>query len=131
MMPPEKSLANEPTSEGLLSGLFLAQKVRNTFPDVPVILLSGLTFESVRESASQFAMRLENCILLEKRQTRPRDLVNIVDRYFRELVLESGQKISVFSRLFKSLLLQPNFYGVGIDLKKLGKDTDTEAKSGH
>jgi len=129
MMPPEKSFANEPTNGGLLTGLFLAQEIRKTFSYVPVILLSSMTFDSVRKSASQFAMRLENCILLEKRETNPFALVGIVDQYFKEFVLESGQKSSVFSRLFKSLLLQPNFYGVGIDLKKLGNDADTGAKA--
>lgn len=119
MMPAGELLQEEPTDEGLLTGLFLAQYIRRSYPGVPIILLSHATFESVKVRAQRFAGTLDNCIFIEKRATTSEELVNIVNLYFQELILAPGKRRTALRRWYESLMLQPNFYGLGLDLKKL------------
>lgn len=122
MLPPGKKYSRKLTNSGLNTGLFLAQDIRMKFRETPIILLSNQSLASVRKSAEQLSARLENCISLNKALTQPEALVDIVNRYFQESELKPQQRKSIFSRLYNSLVLEPNISGIGIDLKKLRDD---------
>lgn len=122
MLPPGKKYSRKLTNSGLSTGLFLAQDIRIRFKEKPIILLSNQTLDSVRKWAKQLSARLENCISLNKASTQPETLVEIVNRYFQEFELKPRQQKNIFSRLYNSLVLEPNISGIGIDLKKLRDD---------
>lgn len=107
---------------GLRTGLFLAQDIRKKYIDIPIILFTNWQFEDLQKAAKRLSIRLGNCIFLYKHDYLPFELVDMVNRYFKELRLSPKKKIGIFQKLFGSLILQPNISGVGIDLKQLGKE---------
>ena len=120
MIPPEPLYSNKKTNLGLMTGLFLAQDIRNTYPHAPIIFLSNTSFESVLVAVKRLTSRLEDCIYLQKQETKPFELTDTVTRYFKELKLDPARRHRILRRLFDSLMLQPNISGVGINLKKFG-----------
>lgn len=121
MIPPEPLYSAEKTDMGLVTGLFLAQDLRKTYSDTPIILLSNTSFESVLRASRRLTSRFEDCIYLRKGDVLPFQLADIVTRYFEERKLGRTRRHGILRRLFGSLMLQPNISGVGIDLKRLGK----------
>lgn len=118
----EETISNSNFRYGMYTGLFLARDVRKAYPSVPIILFSFASFPDLRESASRLASKLSNCVFLPKAETMPNDLIDVVNRYFEEFELRPKRRRSILSRLFSSLLLQPNLSGIGVDLKKLSED---------
>jgi len=121
VQPPGKSFASKPTENGMYTGLYLAHYIRQKMPKAPIILFSIASLPSLRKAAEQLTDNLDECILLKKGETMPTEFLEIINHYFDEFSLASTQKHSIFKRLFRSLMLQPNISGVGIDLKELGK----------
>jgi CheY-like chemotaxis protein len=121
MLPSGTIYSDEKTGLGLYTGLFLAQKMRKTYPNVPIILFTNASFPLVRDAAKRLSSRLDNCILLRKEDYLPFELAEVVNAYFKELKLRPNRSRLILRRLFGSLILQPNISGLGIDLKKLGE----------
>ena len=114
--------SSEKTDYGRLTGLFLALDIRKRYPEIPIILLSNTSFDSVLAATKRLTSRLKDCIYLRKQDILPHELTEIVTNYFKKMKLSPNHKLRAFRKLFRSLMLEPNFYGIGIDLKKLGKD---------
>ena len=121
MLPPGSLYSDESTNLGLFTGLFLARDIRKKYLDVPIIIFTNSPFKSVQEVAKRFSTRLDNCILLQKADYLPFELVDVVNSYFEEFRLSPNTKPGILKKLFGSLMLQPNINGIGIDLKQLRK----------
>ena len=122
VQPPGNAFASKPTDNGMYTGLYLAHYICQKMSKAPIILFSIASLPSLRKAAEQLTNHLSECIMLKKSQTMPSDLVDVINKYFDEFRLTSIGKQGILSRLFQSLILQPNISGVGIDLKKLNKD---------
>jgi len=129
MMPGQDLYSEAKTDNGMNTGLCLASDIRDKDLETPIILFSNDTFDLVAPIAKKLALRLSNCYFVRKIDTPPDALTDLVERYFATGSFEAaGQKPPWFKRLFRrlfgSLLLQPNFGGLGIDLKELTKRDD-------
>jgi CheY-like chemotaxis protein len=117
MMPAGGVYDQSKTGGGLLTGLYLAMDIRKLYPDTPILLWSSGSFPELIGQAKRLAKGLNNCAFIRKGDYTPLNLVKFMDSYFTNNKFTSG----FFRTLWDSLLLEPNFSGVGIDLKKLKK----------
>jgi CheY-like chemotaxis protein len=85
MLPPGEIYSSQQTDEGVYTGLFLAQDVRKKYTDKPIIILSNTIFRAVREAAKRLSSRLNNCIVMQKVDTKPIELADVVNQYFKKL----------------------------------------------
>jgi CheY-like chemotaxis protein len=121
IMMPHGSLYNADQSEGgAYTGLLIARDLRLAGHKSPILLFSNTNINAIRLAAERMAEQLPDCIFLQKQDTTPTDLADIITRYFDEAKLEKRKK-GILQRLFSSLLLQPNIGGVGVDIKKFGE----------
>lgn len=115
MMPSERIYSNSKTNSGLLTGLYLANDIRKLDQDTPILFWSAGIFPEIIQQTKDLSKKLNNCAFIRKNEYLPDDLVKLVNSYFDK----DGFKSGFFKTLWDSLLFQPNFNGVGIDLKKL------------
>ena len=74
MMPPGEAFAKENTLEGLLTGVFLFQKLRKERPNLPFIVLTNVVHQ---ETLDRFSSDL-NVEVIHKTECPPFDLVDRV-----------------------------------------------------
>jgi CheY-like chemotaxis protein len=115
MMSPQGIYDKSKTEDGLLTGLYLARDIRKQYQDTPILIWSVTPFPELVDQAKRLAKSLNNCAFIRKSDYLPVDFVEFVNSYFSN----SGFKSGFFRTLWDSLLLEPNFSGVGIDIKKL------------
>ncbi len=113
------SFSRENTNDFLCTGLVLAQRIRNLHKDLPIlfftstsssILISQIdrTIESIGHSTVLYKHKFSSAI----------EFAEIVDTLI-SAGIEAGKKRSWKKWLSDVLIMQPNFAGMGIDLKKL------------
>lgn len=115
MMPSQGIYHESKTDSGLLTGLYLARDIRKLYQDIPILLWSAAPFPELIDHAKRLAKGLNNCAFIRKSDYTPIGFAKFVNSYFAD----NGFKSGFFRTLWDSLLLEPNFSGVGIDIKKL------------
>jgi CheY-like chemotaxis protein len=115
MMPSQGIYDESQTEGGLLTGLYLARDIRKIYQDIPILLWSAAPIPELVGKAKHLAKGLNNCAFIRKSDYPPTDFVEFVNSYFSNNSFKSG----FFRTLWDSLLLEPNFSGLGIDIKKL------------
>lgn len=118
MMPSGTMFTDEETQLGRFTGVVVAERIRRIQPYVPIVLLSDASLEEVRSACKKLEKRLFNCIFFSKSSLQSRRLAEKMDVYFSEGKFEKPSE-SLLQRVFGALILQPNFGGVGVDIKKL------------
>ena len=120
MMDPTAAYQPTECENGLLTGLLLALDLRKQYSDIPIVLFSNANLKSVANQSRRLSSRLSRCAFLRKVDYPPDGLVHFVNDYFKNGRFTSG----ILKRFLDSLILKPNFQGVGIDLKRLGDGGD-------
>ena len=123
MMPPRGSYNLEDTEDGLITGLLFAEELRKTESDSPIFLFTNLNEQTVVSRVAQRAKKLTNIFLLSKALFTPDRMCEAIPAMLEES-LPPLQRKGILRRLFDSLILQPNFFGMGINLKKITDDGD-------
>jgi hypothetical protein len=102
------------THDGLITGLYVAKDIRDSYPLVRIILWSGTNLNTVRLLAVHIERKLTRCIFVKK-PIPPEKLVELVNGYFT-----NGKfTISLAKRIWDGIVLRPSIGGVGMDVKKL------------
>ena len=103
------------TENGILTGLYFAVDIKKAYPEVPIILFSASPLPPVTKNARALARKLPKCSYISKLAYPPHTLVEYVDYFFDKGRFKEGR----LRKIYDSLILEPNFSGIGIDLKKL------------
>jgi DNA-binding NtrC family response regulator len=115
IMLPKGNYDSAKTENGLLTGLYVALDIRKKYPDVPIILFSASPLPRIPEKARSVARKLERCAYISKAEYLPDKLVDYVDYLFEKGQFREGW----ISKVFESIILEPNYNGLGVDLRKL------------
>jgi CheY-like chemotaxis protein len=115
VMLPAGKYSPKKTENGLLTGLYIALDIRKTYIEVPIILFSASPLLPVTQAARSVAKKIPKCSYVSKAKYPPEQLVEYVNYYFAKGRFKEG----TLSKIFDSLILEPNLNGIGIDLKKL------------
>lgn len=120
MMPSYGAYSKEDTEDYLQTGAMLAKDVRSFDSDAPIIIFTNMNIDAVLNDVQALLSDVPNTFLLRKSDYQPNELADVV-----YAILEEGkspaERRGVMRRFWDSLVLEPNVFGVGIDLKKLGR----------
>lgn len=117
MMPPRGAYSNSETNDGLLTGLPLARDIRAAEPETPIVIFTNLNIEGTLGQVKAVVEELPNLFLIRKSEYPPDELADAA----HALLSEEGtfqEQTGMIRRFLNSLILQPNFCGFGIDLKR-------------
>lgn len=106
------------THNGLLSGIVFVEKMlRPRRKKTPIIFLSNMHEENFGEVHTRI-QSIDNSIFVKKSEYRSPVLADLILE-----VIENGIEVlenpSLARRIKHALKVEPNFYGIGIDFKKL------------
>jgi len=105
------------TMDYLFTGCVLARDIRNHGVDTPIIFFTQTSKRYALEEIQRQAKEIGNCALLSKsRMEKMFDFQEIILEVL-EKGIEETSKRDWFSWIYKSVLLQPNIAGLGVDLK--------------
>ena len=103
------------TENGTLTGLYLALDIKKAYPKNPIILFSASPLPPVTKKAHALAKQISKCSYISKSMYPPLKLVEYVDYFFEKGCFKNG----ALRKFYDSIILEPNFSGIGVDLKKL------------
>jgi CheY-like chemotaxis protein len=109
----------EQTNDFLLTGLHLARDIRRRRTKTPILLFSNTSNKDLLDVIQSWAKRIGNARFVPKYIISSGcEFGDMVDRI---LVggLPGTSKKTALKRLKEAVMFEPNFYGVGIDFKKL------------
>lgn len=118
MMPPRGAFALEDTENGLITGALLAVKLRAHEPSAPIIIFSNINVGGVIWRVKTQLRDVQNVVFVRKANFMPEQLADaVVGLLEHSKPLE--ERRSLLRSLLSSLLLTPNFFGLGVDLRRL------------
>ncbi len=118
MMPPDDLYDEEESLSGMVTGLCLAEDLRNSGFHSPVFIFTA--FKKGLETIKKRVKAIPDVYLLSKRDFDEDEFAECVEAFLeRGKDPDGGDKMIV--RFLSSLLLEPNFSGFGINLRKLFK----------
>ncbi len=121
-MPSRGAYSNKETENGMLTGLLLVRDIRAFDAEVPIFILTSINIDSVLSKVQSVVSEYANVFVLRKNDYPPSELSMTAKALLeRERRPEDGQ--SILRRLWRSMLLQPNVSGIGIDFKKFVDDS--------
>jgi len=123
MMPPRGSYKIEDSEDGLITGLLFTEELRERDSDTPIFLFTNLNIQTVVSRVAQRLENLVNVFLLPKAQFTPDRMCEAIPAML-EQSLPPLQRKGILKRLFDSLILEPNFFGMGVNLKKIADGSD-------
>lgn len=107
------------TMQGYDAGLILGKALRENGYEWPIIFLSAVSNNNVINRTKELVNKFSNLAFLQKGfSNNATSFADSIDAFFKtgKLTKESSGIITLLS---ESLVLQPNFMGIGINLKKL------------
>lgn len=118
MMPSYGVYTKTQTSDGLKTGVIFTKELREIEPETPIIVLTNLNVEAIFAEVQTELSEIPNVFVVQKAQFTPSRLAESV-----QALLEDGlppiKRAGILRRFWDSLLLQPNFMGMGIKIKTL------------
>lgn len=118
MMPSYGIYTKAQTLNGLKTGAVMTKGLREYDPETPIIVITNLNVETVFAEVKKDLSELPNVFVVQKADYPPNRLAESV-----EALLETGdspiRRTGILRRFWDSLLIQPNFMGVGIKIKTL------------
>ena len=118
MMPSYGTYTKKQTSNGLKTGAIFTKELREIDPETPIIVITNLNVEPVFLEVKKDLSEMPNVFVVQKAEFTPTRLSESV-----EALLETGVspivRAGILRRFWDSLLIQPNFMGVGIKIKTL------------
>lgn len=118
MMPSQGLYTPEETQNNLLTGALLARDIRRIYHEEPIIIFTSSTVEHHLDRLKLFVDDMNNIFVVQKGSTNPDKFSKTVEFLIYNDHLGDEEQ-SILSRFFSSLLWQPNFFGLGINLRKL------------
>ncbi|MHC4475447.1 MAG: hypothetical protein ACYTEL_07370 [Planctomycetota bacterium] len=118
MMAPGKTYLPEETDEGVSTGLRLTIDICAVHPDAPIFVISNLNVDQVLQEVRKAFHEINNIVFLRKSETPPDLLAELAEKALTG-GLSSLNKKSLFAKIIDLIVLQPNLFGMGVDLKKL------------
>lgn len=123
MMPSRGTYSVEDTEDGLITGLLFTEDLRASLPETPIFLFTNLNVHAILSRISQRVGRLANVFLLPKASFTPDRMSEAVPAMLEDSIVPLKRR-GILRRLFDSLILEPNFFGMGVDLKKIAEAKD-------
>lgn len=112
IMPPPPILGNIQTSFGNRTGEFVAKRIKEIDKNVPIMILTNKSLSSIDLKG------YKNIILCSKTETLPETFVEFLTQYLRH----SGESKETLNENSNDIIvLEPNFYGIGINFNELIK----------
>ncbi len=112
MMPANPEL--DPEENDLLTGAYLSKSVESKNSKSKIVLFSVVHSGRVKERAKEILGPNSKVTFLDKKRYSPEDL----SKFIQDQI--SGQAtVGIVRRIWHALVLQPNFFGVGMDVRKL------------
>ena len=123
MMPPRGAYRIEETEDGLITGLLLAEELRENDWETPIFLFTNLNIQTAVSRVSHRIEKLNNVFLLPKAEYTPERICEAIPAILEQNLPPLKRK-GILKRLFDSLILEPNFFGIGVNLKKIVDGSD-------
>jgi hypothetical protein len=118
MLPSHRYYSDIDTQQHLFTGVFLAQDIRRFHPKVPIILFSNHSFQESMNRISRAVTSIGNCAFVPKQSFKSAiEFGNAISAVLADGV--GALKKGFWSRIGRGMLVQPNFAGIGIDLKEI------------
>lgn len=118
MMPSYGTYTKAETSDGLKTGSVFTLDLRRIVPEIPVIVITNLNVEPVFADVKSELADCPNVFVVRKAEFTPQILAESIHALLEDgLPLE--KRTNVLRRFWDSLLLEPNFFGIGVKIKKL------------
>ena len=115
MMP--KSWKNHTWDERII-GLYLAREFRKVSHTVPMLIASNAQLSELISQAEDFSESTALCLFVRKFELTPNRLRDILSEWFELKQLKRRSTVAnVWKKFTASLLLQPNFGGIGLDIR--------------
>ena len=118
MMPSYGLFAKSETSDGLKTGAVFAMEIRRLGLEMPIIVYTNLNVDPLLAEVKAQLKEAPNVFVVRKSEYTPSRLAESVQALLEE-GLSPVKRVGVLKRFWDSLLLQPNFMGVGIKIKTL------------
>lgn len=119
MLPSARIYSPDDTQNFSYTGIFLARDIRLSHPTTPILILSNHAF---RESLLRIeqAMTSIGCCAFVAKQTfgGVTEFADVIQAIVSRGILGAKPR-NIFGRLARSILMQPNVAGFGVDLKQL------------
>ncbi len=120
MMPPRGAYSVSQTRGGLLTGLLLVHDIRQLDREAPILIITNVNISNVLEEVKAVVAQTPNVFLARKAEYPPDELAASVDALLtNKPAFQEAKRVGIIRRFFNSLLLRPNFFGMGLDLKRL------------
>jgi|MudIll2142460700_1097286.scaffolds.fasta_scaffold734237_1 CheY-like chemotaxis protein len=118
MLKSKRHYARSDTQDHLYTGVFLARDVRALHPEVPIILFTNHSFKESISRIKRAVASIGNCAFVPKQSfVSALEFGNAIDAVLADGI--GAIKKGFWARFGSGILAQPNFHGIGIDLKKL------------
>lgn len=109
----------EQTNDFLLTGLHLARDIRRRRKTTPILLFSNTSNRELLRVIREWQKQIGNTYFFPKYEILSvSEFGDMVEKIIED-GLPQKSKEGVFKKLGKAIKAEPNFYGLGIDLKKL------------
>ena len=113
MMPTENwpRYTPEATLGGMITGFLVAADIRKVHSRKPIILWSTAPFESIAAYARDVTSAIPHCSFMYKSEA-----VDKVKRTYERFRTTGKMERGLLSQIWDRLIMQPNVYGVGLDV---------------
>ncbi len=118
MMPSQGQYKPDETHNNLLTGALLARDIRSIYLEEPIIIFTSSTVSAHLDKLQNFVNKMNNIFVVQKGSTNPDQFSRTVEFLIFNDHLGKDEQ-TLLSRFFSSLLWEPNFFGIGINLRKL------------
>ena len=109
------------TRHGYNAGVIIGQALRETGFDCPIIFLTSVSDKNIITHAEHFVKDHKNTAIMSKGISNDScEFADRIDEFFKNGKLTKANS-GIISLLSDSLVLRPNIFGFGIDIKKIMK----------
>lgn len=115
MMFPRGIYSNEEAGDGMFTGALIAMDFHKASNDTPIIIFTATHSSEVINEIRNMLGHIPKVLVLQKKSLNPRGLSEAIENLF-----SNRPRLNEVMRLFMhSIIMQPNAFGIGVDLKKL------------
>lgn len=120
--------SREQTDDYMITGLILAQRIRELDHETPIFFFTQASSKKLKERIERICMEIPHCgVLFKHSYDDPISLADDLDALLSGK-REPARENRFLRALGRSILLQPNVAGIGIDLKELGRGLQKQKK---